>query len=348
MKKKRLCISRLLFVLLFFCIGFFTVPVFAAEEKSAEPAEKMDPSGKDTEPSAQTADPDKKVAEVNGVIITQAELDREIDNLLRKGQMNQTQPVSEDFKQKALDNLIKKELIYQAAKKSGVKVDEAEVEKQFEQVKGRFPSDDAFKEILENQNMTKEQVKDEIRQALVIRSYIENEFMEQIEVTEEMKKEYYSGNKEKFKQPERVKASHILVKVPPDADEKTRKEAREKIEKIQEEIKAGEDFTKLAQEKSEGPSSEKGGDLGFFMRGQMVKPFEEAAFSLKEGEVSQIVETQFGYHIIKVSEKESEKTMSYEEMAPRIEQFLKQEKMMKMVQDKLEQMRENVDIKVYI
>ena len=110
----------------------------------------------------------------------------------------------------------------------------------------------------------------------------------------------------RIKKPEQVKASHILVKVDAGADEAKKAEARKKIQEIQQKVKAGGDFEALATENSDCPSKAKGGDLGFFERGQMVKPFEEAAFALKPGEVSGIVETQFGYHIIKVQEKKDE------------------------------------------
>ena len=125
-----------------------------------------------------------------------------------------------------------------------------------------------------------------------------------INITDEDVKTYYKANENAFKTQEMVKARHILIKVDKSATEEEKKKAREKAEGILKKIKAGEDFAKLATESSDDPGSKvKGGDLGFFGRGKMVKPFEEAAFSLKPGEVSGLVETQFGFHIIKVEEK---------------------------------------------
>lgn len=328
----------LIFVLLI--ITFFTVPVFASDEKPVKPAEKNE--------AVEKKAPNKKVAEVNGVSITKAEFEREMANMLRRMGKSEGEPVSEEFKQKALDNIVNKELINQAAREAEIKIDEAEVEKQFEEIKAQFPNEQAFQDVLEKQGMTQAELKREIRQGFIIRGYFQNEFEEKIEVEEQKKKAYYDENKEKFKQPERVKASHILVKVSPDTDEKAKEAARFKIEAIEKKVKAGEDFAKLAQENSEGPSSDNGGDLGFFQRGQMVKPFEEAAFSLKEGEVSQIVETRFGYHLIKVTEKEPEQIVSYEQAAPRIQEFLKREKIQEMLQERLEQLKEKADIKTYL
>ena len=107
--------------------------------------------------------------------------------------------------------------------------------------------------------------------------------------------------------PSSVRASHILIQVYPDDSQKEKKLAREKIENILMQAKAGENFAELARKYSEGPSSINEGDLGFFSRDMMVKPFEDAAFSLMKGEISDVVETQFGYHIIKVTDQKFQK-----------------------------------------
>ncbi len=125
-----------------------------------------------------------------------------------------------------------------------------------------------------------------------------------INITEEDVKTYYIANEKSFKFPEMVKARHILIKADKSASEEEKKKARGKAEDLLKKIRAGEDFAKLAAEFSDDPGSKaKGGELGFFGRGKMVKPFEEAAFSLNPGEVSGVVETTFGFHIIKVEEK---------------------------------------------
>ncbi len=143
--------------------------------------------------------------------------------------------------------------------------------------------------------------------------YLTNEILAQelirqeiakIQVSEDDIKSYYKANMESFNAPEMVKARHILIKVGRAASEEEKNNAREKAEGILKRIKAGEDFAKLAAELSDDPGSKvNGGELGFFPRGRMVKPFEDAAFAMKPGEVSGLVETQFGFHIIKVEEK---------------------------------------------
>ena len=120
---------------------------------------------------------------------------------------------------------------------------------------------------------------------------------------------------------------HILISVSPQADETQKAAARKKIEEIQKKVKKGDDFAALAKESSQCPSSASGGDLGFFGRGQMAKPFEDAAFALEPGETSGIVETRFGYHIIKSTEKKPGTTIAFEDVKEKIMQFLKQKKL---------------------
>ncbi|MGE5238955.1 MAG: peptidylprolyl isomerase [Chloroflexota bacterium] len=143
--------------------------------------------------------------------------------------------------------------------------------------------------------------------------FLKTEIVDKIVVTEEEMSSYYKAHQEEFTAPEQVKASHILIRVDATTSEDTRNKAKEKASEILARIKKGEDFGTLASEFSEDPGSKaKGGDLGFFSRGMMVKPFEDAAFSLKPGEVSDMVETQFGYHIIKVSERKDAEVQPYE------------------------------------
>jgi peptidyl-prolyl cis-trans isomerase C len=135
-------------------------------------------------------------------------------------------------------------------------------------------------------NLTEADLRFQFERDLAIRKLLDDQIGGKITVSEKESRAYYDSNLESFKKPEQVRASHILIKVDPGADEAKKAEARTKIESLQAKLKKGEDFGALAKEYSEGPSGPKGGDLGFFGRGQMVKPFEEAAFSMKPGQVS--------------------------------------------------------------
>ena len=151
----------------------------------------------------------------------------------------------------------------------------------------------------------------------------------------------FSSNRQK------LKASHILIKVKPDASEAEKAEAMKKIKAAQEKLKKGDDFAEVAKASSEGPTATKGGDLGYFGRGQMVGPFEETAFSLEPGKVSDVVKTQFGYHIIKAVDKKPETTIPFETVKPRIEQYLKQEEVQKEVKKYIDNLRKEAKVEIF-
>jgi len=178
--------------------------------------------------------------------------------------------------------------------------------------------------------------------------FLKREVAQKVTIPEDEMKSYYDKNIDEFKTPEMVRARHILVKVTPSATEEDKKKAKEKAEEILGKIKNGEDFIKLATDLSDDSGSKiKGGDLGFFSRGKMVKPFEDAAFSLKPGEVSGIVETQFGFHIIKVEEKKDPSVEPFDKVKDRINQKLLQERIKSKVTDFIENAMKEEKVEIY-
>jgi peptidyl-prolyl cis-trans isomerase C len=235
-------------------------------------------------------------------------------------------------------------LLYQESQKNNIQLEEAKVSEQIERIKKRFPSESEYKKALQGMKVSEAEIKTRIRQDMIIQEFVDKEIAVNVHVAEGEIRSYYDKNPNFFKQPETVRASHILIKIDPRADNSQKNKARREIEKVQERLKKGEDFATLARQFSEGPSKTKGGDLGFFKRGQMVKPFEEAAFALKPGEVSDIVETQFGYHLIKVFEKKPETVVSYDQSKDRIQQFLKQQKVRKEASSFIKELKKNAVI----
>jgi peptidyl-prolyl cis-trans isomerase C len=273
--------------------------------------------------------PGDMVAVVNGTVITRGELDRVRNyELKRAAQSGQQIPEAQMAKieNSILDSLIVGELLFQESKKKGVQVKPEIVDEQFTVIKKRFPSEDEFNKALEENNMTESKIKADISRDMAIQQLIDKEVDQKVKITDEESKTFYDTNPQFFQQPERVKASHILIKVDEGASEEKKAEARKKIKDIQQKVQKGEDFASLAKTYSEGPSAPKGGDLDYFGRGQMVKPFEDAAFSLKLNETSDIVETRFGYHLIKVVDKQPAKTLAYADVKDRINKHLKDQK----------------------
>ena len=274
--------------------------------------------------------PGDMVAVVNGAVITQEEFDRVLDYERRRAAQNGQQiPDAQMAKieNSILDSLIVAELLFQESKKQGIQVKSETVTEQFMTVKQRFPSEAEFKKVLEENKITESKIRTDIKRDMAIQQLIDKEVDQKVKITDEESKTFYDTNPQLFQQPERVKASHILIKVDEGASEEKKAEALKKIKEIQQKVQKGEDFAALAKTYSEGPSAPRGGDLNYFGRGQMVKPFEDAAFSMKPNETSDIVETKFGYHLIKVVDKQPAKKIVYADAKDRINKHLKDQKL---------------------
>lgn len=223
-------------------------------------------------PPKKAAADDPAVAKVNGVSIAKSTL---YDALVEAGG-SQT-----------LDSLISEELVKQESKKAGIEVTEADLTKEIESIKKSFGSEEQFTQALATYNMTLDQLKKSMHTQVELRKLLEP----QVKVSDDDIKKYYDENLESLKTPEKVKASHILVAT------------KEEAEAIAADLKNGGDFAAIAKEKSTDTSNkDKGGDLGFFGKGQMDEAFETAAFALKVGETSGVVQSSFGYHIIKATD----------------------------------------------
>ena len=164
--------------------------------------------------------------------------------------------------------------------------------------------------------------------------------LDSIKVSQDEIAKYYQDNLDKYKVKERVKARHILIKLGKDASSEEVKQAKAKIAAIKKQLKAGKDFAELAKKNSEGPSASRGGELGWFPRGAMVKAFEDAAFALKEGEVSGPVRTQFGFHLILVEKHEAAHTKKLAEVSPEIKKQLQRQALPDLLQKKFEEIRQ--------
>lgn len=269
------------------------------------------------------------VATVNGIDISRKDYDREVnlykDRMARSGRPLDQQQVKVVSGQ-ILDRMIETELLYQESRKQGVKIDSTEIEAQFSEIKQRFSSEQEFSSAIDKMDMTEAGIRAQIERGLAINELVKTRISDNIKISEEESRKFYDSHPELFQQPEQVKASHILIKVEQDADAQKKTAAEKKIEKIQNRLKKGEDFATLARENSEGPSATNGGDLGYFKRGTMVKPFEDAAFALEVNQISDVVKTQFGYHLIKLVDRKPAQTLAYAEVKPKLVDHLKQQK----------------------
>ena len=297
--------------------------------------------------------PREEVAIVNGSKIMRADFDREMrvarQNFSRMGQAPSDVQLSK-LKEEVLDRLITLELLYQESKKTGIKVDEAQIDEQLASLKKRFAGQQGggFEKMLSRMNISEADVKSQMRRSMAVQKFVDAEFVQKTTVSEAELKSYYDSNTDLFKQSEQVRASHILASIDSQKGGADKAEARKKIEDVQEKLLDGEDFSKLAKEFSQCPSSGKGGDLGYFQRGQMVRPFSEAAFAMEPGEVSDIVETRFGYHIIKLTDKKPPGVMAFNDVKEKIKERLTQEKVEKEVELYIETLKKNAKVEKFL
>jgi len=162
---------------------------------------------------------------------------------------------------------------------------------------------------MKKNKITKEKMRQEIAFGLKVNKLVLSQPKAKEKPTEKEIQSFYKKNKEKFQMPESVRVRHILIAKTAGDDEKVKQEKKNKAEGLRKQLLAGGNFAELAKSNSDCPSKQAGGDLGTFTRGQMVKPFEDAAFSQKVNDIGPVVETDFGYHVLQVQEKNSTKTM---------------------------------------
>ena len=313
-----------------------------SKEPVAVPAKPAEPA----KPAAPTTKPTDVVVTVNGVAITQGELDRATQALLAQNRM----PAPTDPEQKkkieeaSLNQIVAAEILYQAAKKQEFPDLNKKVDAKFDEGKAKFPTKEEFEKALKDNGITAQELKDLLKRDIIISNYIETQISSKIIVSTEQAKKFYDENLDKFKKPESVHASHILIGVDPKATAEEKLKAKQKADDLFKQVKSGADFAELAKKDSTCPSGKNGGDLGEFGRGQMVKPFEDAAFGLKQGEVSGVVETQFGYHIIKSTGKTEGGAVPFDQVKGKIEEYLKGTEVQKQVMAKIEELKKSAKI----
>jgi peptidyl-prolyl cis-trans isomerase C len=286
------------------------------------------------------------VERVNGTPISKVELDRAVKALLAQSRTPENIP-PETMKQvtdAALNQLTAAELLYQEASKLEIKDLDKKISAKIAQSKYQYSSQAEFDNALKSVGMTQEAMAEAARKDMVINNFIEKQLAPQATISEEEVKKFYDDNKDKlFKQGERIKVSHLMVAAPEKSSPEAKKLARQKAQALLKRVRAGEDFAALIKE-SASANKEQSGDLGIVGKGQTMPAFEKAAFALKAGEVSGVVETPVGYHVIKVDQKLAPSTESFKDVKLKIVANLKREKIRKAVAELVEKLRAKAKI----
>ncbi len=299
-----------------------------------------------TSSQQESIEPSVIIVKVNNSAITGKDLLEEIQMLLQQQNIppNQRNQLSKLFEKQALDNLITRKLLIQKAEKEGLIPEEKAIEEEFQKIVSKFPSEEDFLKQLTAMGSSKEHLKDAIRSNLQIDLLLNKEVPIPDDPKEDEINKYYTDHKDRFSKPEEVHARHILVKIESNDDEQTRKQKLEKIKKLKKMIEDGTDFAEIAKKESDCPSRSKGGDLGYFRRGQMVKPFEDAAFTCKVGDITGPVETRFGYHLIQVLDHKESQMVPLETVKDQIIYMIKTEKRSAKLRELINQLREAASI----
>lgn len=300
-------------------------------------------------PEFSGVDANKIVARVNDKEITAAELKRAEKILIANKPGLQIQPaLQKEFVKQVLNQEISSELLFQESRKLDIKDLDKQVEAKIAQVKNGFPDREKYAKQLGSIGLDEKTFADSIRRDIFIANLVNTKIVPTISVSDEEIKKFYDQNPAKFRQEEQVRASHILIGVDAKAGAEVKKAARDKAEKLRSELVNGADFATLARENSTCPSSKQGGDLGFFTKGKMVPPFEQAAFALKPGELSTVVESQLGYHLIKVVEHKKAETIQFPAARNKIEEYLKAQKTNLAVEVFVGELRKNAKVEVLL
>lgn len=324
-------------------------PVAAETAPAATPAVVTSATPEAATPAADSSasltlkDP---VAVVNGEPITKAKLDEAFNNAVQatgmKADTLTPEQKLEGYRQ-LLDELIIDKLVTKAAE--GVVVPQSEVDAELAKIKSQFPNEEAFNKQLTDAGQDPAKIGDMLKKMLQQQHWMEAQLGSKVAVTDEEAKKFYESNKAEFAEPDQVKASHILFLVKKDDSPEVAKAKLEAAKKAEARAKKGEDFAKLAKELSEEPGAkESGGNLDFFSKDKMVPEFADAAFAAKVGSISDPVKTQFGYHIIKVTDKKPAHTMTFDEVKKQLIAYLKQDKQRKATQELLKSLRDSAKI----
>lgn len=253
------------------------------------------------------------------------------------------------LRREAMDLLIEQVLVAQQAEKAGVRADAAAVDEALSGLREVFDSDEAFEMKLKEDGFTPDSLRKHLGRMMAAQQYLDGIREKSAEVTEKDLKRYYEDNTERLTLPEQVRVRHILITWKPLGKQDDRAFIRESMQPILKRARAGEDFAALAREFSDDfATKQMGGDTGFFHRGQMAPAFEEVAFALEPGEISDIVETSFGVHIIKLEQRQEEELLAYDDIHDQLRDHVRQEKAEAAVRAEIDRLQAAADIEILV
>jgi parvulin-like peptidyl-prolyl isomerase len=298
--------------------------------QAAKPAPKVAEPEEPIPPAAANALFPAVVARVNGKPVLGRDLEQRVRAELAPIGSPAWKDLRDDYRNeltsKSLAQLVGDELLYQKAVASGVMATQAEMQAEFDKVAKSYPNDAALNVELANRGMDRKALMRELGRGMVVERYIQENVTKKLVVTPAEVSEYYNTHLDEFKHPDLIRSSHILIAVPESATPEQEKAARQRAEALVARAKKGEDFARLAKENSMDPSASQGGDIGLTGNGEVAAEYEEACAALKVGEISGVVRTSFGLHVIKLTDRKKAGTATLDEVRAQLNDFLKNQK----------------------
>lgn len=289
-------------------------------------------------------------ATVNGHEILESSLQNSIDQYLQEQGGNigaiRDPDKFQDVRARVLNVMIGQQLLWHAAQADKVVIDDEALDQAFQKYVAGFEDESMFTLKIRQAGLTEEIFRDNLKKRLSAENWLQSFVLKEVIVSDEEIDSFYEENKSRFFQPEQVKASHILIQVPADAGDDEDAQARKQVNELKSRLDAGADFAELAREHSQDAAAPRGGDLGYFQKGQMVPPFEQAAFSLEPGEVSEPIRTAFGYHLIKLADRKTARQFQKAELEERIHRHLWQIKSREAIDSAVAKLREDANIEI--
>ncbi len=292
------------------------------------------------------------VARVNSKEIKRGELNAAMRGLMMQfAQEGRSIPPQqmEKFEKDVLDELINRELVLQEASAKPPADIDAKITAEEARVEKQVGSKEEFDKALAEAGITREQYRARLRDNFIVQGAMVNLMSGGKPATDQQVKDFYDKNQDRFRQPDLVRARHILLRVAPTATDAEKEAKKAQIQALQVRVKKGEDFAALAKQFSEDPGSgANGGDLGFFPRGAMVPEFDTAAFSLETNQVSDVITTQFGYHVLQVTEKKAARVLPFDEVKDRLAEQMKRQNGAEIAQQHVAELRKGAKVEVLL
>ncbi|MDH3973390.1 MAG: peptidylprolyl isomerase [Deltaproteobacteria bacterium] len=290
---------------------------------------------------------DRVVASIGDDAITLFDIDREAGPLLKQYKKDEKRLY--ETRKAILEKLIEKVLLMREARLMGLEVSKGEVTSAVDNIKRENKiGHDELVRALAQEGMTYEKYVDELKGQILRSKVLDRKVRGSINISDDDISFYYEKNRDIFKSDEEIRVRHILFLVPKEAGEEKLKEVKTRAEAVLKLARGGENFEALAKKHSQGPSASSGGDLGYFRKEDMVKEFSRAAFALNVNEVSDLVLSPFGFHIIKMMDRRGGKAVSFDDVKGKIKAILFSEEMEKGAKSYIEELKDTNDLKILL